>query len=176
MLRRTAVCAAVLIATSGCSVPSGETESDAKGVELLQDPMGLCLARFDADLDYTHGHEIVTNSGDRDAVITDVRLVEPRGVTLVDTVVLPLADRQQLVGSARGWPPLGSETSRWKRAVASRELKVQSDSRSNLIVRLRPEKGVTSATLKGIEIEYRVGSQEGHTSSRFEVELRDKCD
>lgn len=176
MLRQTAACAAVLIVTSGCSALGGDKESNAKGLELLQDPMGLCLPRFDADLDYTHGHEIVTNVGDHDALITDVRLVEPRDVTLVDTVILPLADRQQLVGSAPGWPPWGSKTVRWKRAVADRDLEVRSKSRSNLVVRLRPERGATSAAFKGIEIDYRVDSQEGHTSSRFEVELREKCE
>lgn len=173
-LRETAVYAAVLIVVGGCSLPD-EAVRSAKGLELLQDPMGVCLPKFDADLDYAHGHEIVTNSGDHDAIITDVRLVEPHGLTLVDTVLLPLADREQLVGSARGWPPSWIKTSRWQRAVASRELKVQSKSRSNLVVRLRPEPGATSATFKGIEIDYRVGSLKGNTSSRVELVLRDKC-
>jgi hypothetical protein len=105
-----------------------------------------------------------------DTVIQDVTAVEPEGLRIVDTYLMPVSAEYSLLLDT--FPPTGQFPNRWKKAVTTDGHDVPKGV-VNLVVHLAVD-GDT-ASMKAVDIDYTVNGARYAARSNVSLELKPEC-
>jgi hypothetical protein len=143
---------------------------------------GALCAPVASDGSLTVGIETLVNSANDPAVIDAVHLVEPRGVSIIESRVVTFAGGRDrgatLVGVVSGYPP--EESDEWERSASAVNAEIPSreatDDVSNLVLGLQIDPDADNATASAIEVAYTVGGARYTYRTTNSIELvRGSC-
>lgn len=164
--------AALMVACSG--TPSEPLDQNNDSGELC--------APVAPDGSITIGIETLVNSADEPVLIDSVRMVEPSGMSIIESriVTFPVGPDGggTLVGVVSGYPP--EETEEWSHSVPAAGAEIPPSDMTNdvfnLVLGLLMGPDVDKATASAIDVTYSVGeaSHEYRTTNSIEL-VRDSC-
>jgi hypothetical protein len=143
---------------------------------------GTLCAPVASDGSITVGIETLVNSSNEPVVIDSLRMVEPSGMSIIESRIVTFPGGQDrgatLVGVVSGYPP--EETEDWSRSVPAAGAEIppaeMTNDVFNLVLGLLMGPDVDKATASAIEVAYTVGEATHGYRTTNSIELvRDSC-
>ncbi len=160
--------AAVLVATATAACANevrtdgplqfGSQESELRNGEIAEPSVLICEVSSDTELRQTVNHTVITNWGDDAVTITDVSLVEPNNMELIEAALFAVPEPTSSGGVALfpsngvGYPPKGDEGRLWDRRMSAEGAVVEAGAQWSLAVGLSSH--TPTASMKRIRVEY----------------------
>ncbi len=163
--------AAAFMFLSGCTLV-GHTGDDA-GAVAFDSEGGVsrwCLPadQGETEIEFSHGNEILVNSGQDTAQVVGVSLIGASGIEVKDFWFAEV--RSPTVGTLRGWPPKASKT-------LVEPYPLEPGDAANLVVHLTAAvmDSARPPTATGLQVTYLQGGDEHVAQTRVGVRLRQRC-
>lgn len=157
MWKHAASLTAILLLVGAC-----EGAVDTDGPLTFGGDSGTACLLLNEGRRFTIGGEVTLNTGTKPVTITSVTLVEPKDVTILETVIVPAPTPNEsgvyvAIGFWNSYPPDGAkDTHEWKARQPAEGAQIPAGEERELIVGLTALGSVGTAT--AIEIEYKDSS------------------